>query len=350
MKCLIDTNILYLLTHFNTNEYNLEKIEKFCKDNECFIDLYSIFELFNNSSVPIKQLKSFVNFLKIKNIKICCNGTMRAIFKDSLNLANITPKSRLEIRNKLSKGIIPEYSFLFSVLIDVNFLSLFMFNQNSNNAYYNAMANFISKSFPIIENLIRQTMEDLCLKNKFNEKTLKQLYVELTSGFFFSVFCANEKFQKVCQRQNDYEKYFNMILEEIKQNGLSCGIVFNMKGSHKQENPVLINMFLSEFRKRFSTKRDADCFFGDVVNFIYQRQDNKIEKAWLKYTIKNIFYDEATVKSNNFIDFMIIRDFAIEDNFDVLITCDDAMQKIMKLLNFNEKIEKSLDCIEEFKH
>lgn len=69
MKCLIDTNILYLLTHLNNNEYNLEKIEKFCKDNECFIDLYSIFELFNNASVPIKQLKSFVNFLKIKKIK-----------------------------------------------------------------------------------------------------------------------------------------------------------------------------------------------------------------------------------------------------------------------------------------
>ena len=42
---LLDTNIIYLLTGITSNDYNLKAIKKLCSDNECLVDVYSIFEI-----------------------------------------------------------------------------------------------------------------------------------------------------------------------------------------------------------------------------------------------------------------------------------------------------------------
>lgn len=99
-KILLDTNIIFLLSGIEKNKYDLNKIKELCNNSECLVNLYSIFEIYNNTHITLDQIGNILNMLQKKNIKICCNDTMRSTFEDSLNLSHNTQANRVIVRNK----------------------------------------------------------------------------------------------------------------------------------------------------------------------------------------------------------------------------------------------------------
>lgn len=342
-KILLDTNIIYLLSGIEKNKYDLNKIKELCNNSECLVNLYSIFEIYNNTHITLDQIGNILKMLQKKNIKICCNDTMRSTFEDSLNLSHNTQANRVIVRNKLSKAIIPVYSRLFSFLSTINYFIAFLFKENPEEGYYQKLSAFIGKLLPTIDNHVRLVMEKNLSSNLFFEKNLKNLYACLLSSFQFTILNFEERRKKLNKDFVETEVYFELLLKEFKKEDfMNCCMRFVMEGSHNQKEPILPNMYKLIFKPRFPTKEDAECFFNDIVCAIFVQSDS-IEKEWFKYMLKNLLYDDANLKTNNFMDYLIIRDFTLAKDIDYLITCDGQMQKIMELLSFNTKIEESIN-------
>ncbi len=342
--CLLDTNIIYLLAEIETNNYDMEKIKKLCLENDCLIDLYSIFEIYNNSHLSLEQRIAIVDTLKDKKIKVNCNFLTSSIFKDDFNINLIAQEDRNNIKNKLSMEIMPIYSDFFSKLAIVNFFILFLLNPNANDEYFKELKLFMKKLLPVLNEHLKIVLEKICYENNFFEKKLKKLYQSFVSSFFFTILNFNENYFKN-KSSADFSEYFERLLQEFKRKDfMDCNICFVMEGSYKQNNLILPNMYKFQFKQKYSTKADADCLFDDLANIICGKEE-KLEKEWFKYMIKNLLYDEAFLKSNNFIDFLIIKDFTLNHKVNYLITCDKEMQKIMKVLSFNNKIGDSIKII-----
>lgn len=347
MICLLDTNIIYLLAGIESNNYNKEKIKQICQENECWLDLYSIFEIYNNSNISLKDIQSILTFIKKNKIRICCNQDMRNTFDKSLNLDIVTQENRTNVRNKLADGIIPIYAHLYSVLATINFHIHFMFYKNADEKYFKQLGNFVGQSIPILDKQIEKSMRKICVQNRFTEKVLKILYHNLLSAYFLAILVCDEHFAK--NKLNDYQKYFDMLLNEMqKENFLDCSISFVMQSSHKQQNHISMNMFALDFRREYPTTADADCFFDDMAN-LFGSENNKEEKEWFKQILKSRLFDEAGLRSNDFIDYLILKNAIIETKVDLLLTCDGRMQNIMKKMEFNSKIKSSLQLIDGMK-
>ena len=347
---LLDTNIIYLLAGITTNKYNLRAIKKLCFDNECWIDLYSIFEIYNNSHIKLDEVRKIVAMIKEQNIRICCNDIMRSTFADTLNMSEVTQTNRVRIKNKLSKGIIPVYSRLFSFLSTFNFFIMFLFKKENDANYRKELGKFIGELLLIIENHVNKTIKTIFSRNTFTEKNLKNLYESLLSSFEITILIAEEQYALIDKELEHPQFYFNSLLQEFKKEDFmdSC-IRFKMESSRQRGLSVMLNMYNLVFKPKYPTKEDADCFFSDIINLIFKSSEQTIEKEWLKYMLKNLLYDEANIKTNNFIDYLIISDFTLYDGINCLITCDEGMQKIMNTLSFNNKIKESLDVIETLK-
>lgn len=347
---LLDTNILYLLSKIETNQrYNLSKIRNMCFLNRCAINIYSIFEIFNNQNRTDEEIKKIINTLKERRISIFSNDIM-SHYLGSTTLV-LSWENRKNICDKLFDGILPFYSHLFGILSSFNFFIMYLLNgeKENDNEYFKRLAKFIGDSLPVVERHINNKLKKDYENGLFVERNLKMLYDTLLSSYFFAILCTDETYNKTHKKFDNYDEYFNLLLNQIEQDDfLNVNIRFVMKGSYGQEKPISINMFQTAFRQRFPTKDDAECFFDDMVNMMQQGSSQE-EKTWLRYMLKNLLYDEAFLKSNNFIDFLIIRDFLLSANITHLITCDVGMQKVMKLLNFNEKISNSLDVISSLK-
>lgn len=344
---LLDTNIIYLLAGITSNDYNLKAIKKLCSENECLVDVYSIFEIYNNNNMKLDQVRQVMSTIKELNIKICSNDIMHSVFHDSLNMSKVTQLDRVYVKNKLSKGIIPVYSRLFSFLATVNFFIMFLFKKENDINYHKELGRFIGELLPIIENHTTKTIEKIFSRNTFNEKNLKNLYACLLSCFQTSILLAEEQYAKIDKELNNVTYYFNSLLQQFrKKDFMNCSMRFVMESSNQKDLYILPNMYRLVFKPRYPTKEDADCFFNDIVNWLYKSNENDIEREWIKYMIKNLLYDEANIKTNNFIDYLIIRDFTLFKDVSYLITCDGGMQKIMDTLSFNNKIKESLDIID----
>lgn len=342
---LLDTNAIYVLSGIEANKYDLNKIKELCKSNECWMNLYSIFEIYNNTHRTLDDIKQIFETLKALNIKICCNDIMHSTLGTSLDLSKITQQNITEIRNKLSKGIIPVYSRLFSFLSTVNYFIGYMQKENVDEEYYNQLSNFVGKLLPIINNHVKLAIEKNLSRNLFSEKYLKNMYGELLSAFQLAILLCDEKYAKIDKELKNSEAYFNYLLKEFeKEDFLSPSMRFVMQGSFKQEKPIMPNMYQMFFKTRYPTEADADCLFNDITNSIFKLSD-EIEKAWFKYMFKSLLYYEANLKSNDFIDYLIIKDFVLENKINYLITFDGPMQKIMQNLNFNTRIASSIEII-----
>lgn len=346
---LLDTNAIYLLSGIETNKYDLNKIKELCMNNECWVNLYSIFEIYNNTNRTLEDINKIIKMLQALNIKICCNDIMHSSFGNSLDLSIITQQNVTAIRDKLSKGILPVYSKLFSFLSTVNYFIGYMLKENEDEEYYKQLSNFVCKILPIVDNHVRLVIEKNLSENLFSEKYLKNLYAELLSSFQLAILLCDEKYAKLDKDVKNSKLYFDCLLKEFEKKDFMCSYMrFVMQGSHNQENNILPNMYQMFFKPKYSTEADADCLFNDIVNLIFRLSD-EIEKAWFKYMLKSLLYYEANLRSNDFIDYLIIKDFTLEDKIDYLITFDGSMQKIMKNLNFNTKLAESLEVIENLK-
>lgn len=346
---VLDTNIIYLLSGITNNKYNVKSIKQFCLDNECWINLYSIFEIYNNSNLTLDQIRKIVIMIRKQNIRVCCNASMRSTFNDTLNMGLITPVNRMQIRKTLSKEIIPEYSRLFTFLSTINFFILFLFNDKADNEYYKELCSFVVKLLPVINKHVQLVMERIFQKNNFTEKSLKNLYACLLSSFQFTILNHDEKYKKNKGLDTSAE-YFNILFEEFERDDfMDCCIKFVMESSYQKGLTILPNMYKLVFKPRYPTKEDADCFIDDIVGLIYRKDEDNLEKEWFKYMLKNLFCDESNLKTNNFIDFLIIKDFTLDSRTDNLLTCDEGMQKIMQVLGFNKKINKSVELMQTFK-
>jgi len=347
---LLDTNVIYLIAGITTNDYNLKAIKKLCLENECWIDIYTIFEIYNNNNRTLDQVKNIISLLKKQNIRICCNDIMRSTFGNFLDFGNINQLNRIAVRNKLFKGILPVYSRLFSFLATVNFFIMFLFKKENDINYHKELGRFVGELLPIVESHVDKAIKEVFSANAFTEKNLKNLYDDLLSSFEIAILIAEEQYALIDKELENPKFYFNSLLQEFKKEDFmdSC-IRFKMESSHQKGLSIMLNMYNLVFKPRYPTKEDADCFFSDIINLIFKSREQTLEKEWLKYMIKNLLYDEANIKTNNFIDYLIIRDFTLDTRINYLITCDGPMQKIMDTLSFNNKIKESLDIIEKLK-
>ena len=346
----LDTNVLYLLSNLNSNKYNFEKIEKHCSTYYCYISIYSLFEICNNESLSLDDIKRIIDIIKKYKIKICCNNNIKSIIGENIELNIDTDEKRENLRNTLSKNIIPFYTHFFSKFAMINFFIFFMFgNKNQNEEYYKILSEFIGKLLPILDNQLSKKMNSFLQNNIFKEKELKNLYAELLSSIMFTLLSYDEQYIKQNGNIYDFKIYFNKLLNEFKKEELwdTC-MRFVMKGSKNQENPILLNMYKSSFKPIYPTQADAECLFEDISNIIYGKGDN-IEKIWFKYMLNKLLYNEANLETNNFIDFLIIYDFSIMQDASHLITFDGNMQKIMKILSVDKKISNSINLINIFK-
>ena len=222
-----------------------------------------------------------------------------------------------------------------------------MFYKNADEKYFKQLGNFVRRSIPILDNQIEKTMRKICAQNRFTEKVLKILYKDLLSAYFLAMIICDEYFAN--NGLNDYKKYFDMLFTEMqKEDFIDCSMRFVMQGSHKQQNYIPMNMFALDFRKKYPTTADANCFFDDMAN-IFGGKNNKEEKEWFKQILKNCLLDEAGLKSNDFIDYLILKDAIFETKIDLLLTCDRRMQNIMKKMDFNSKIKTSLELLDTLK-
>lgn len=343
---LLDTNVIYLLSGIETNKYDFNKIIELCENNECWANLYSIFEIYNNSNKTLEDFKQIVKTLQSLNIKICCNEVMHSTFGNSLNLSNITQQNVTTVKNKLSKGIIPVYSRLFSFLSTVNYFIGYMLKENEDEDYFKQLRNFVCKLLPVVDNHVKLVLEKKLSENLFSERYLKKLYGELLSSFQLAILLCDEKYAKLDKEVKNSKLYFDCLLKEFEKQDFMCSHMrFVMQGSNNHVNNILPNMYKMFFKPKYPTEADANCLFDDIVDSIFKLSD-KIEKTWFKHLLKSLLYYEANLKPNDFIDYLIIKDFTLGDKIDYLITFDGKMQKIMKSFCFNTKIAISLEIIE----
>ena len=220
-----------------------------------------------------------------------------------------------------------------------------MFYKECDDSYFQEMNKFIGNLLPVIETHVNKMIKDIFANNNFSEKQLKKLYDCLLSSFQFAILNADEKYKKQNKEINDFADYFLFLLNEFKREDfMDSHIHFVMQGSYRQNNYIMPNMYKLIFKPKYPTDADANCFFNDLVNIWISKSD-EVEKEWLKYMLKNLLYDEANLKTNNFIDFLIIKDFTLDSRINYLITCDVGMQKIMRVLSSNNKICESLDLL-----
>lgn len=346
---LLDTNVIYLLSGKDSGNCDPKKLKELCKSNFCFLNLYSIFEIFNNSNNNLKDIQKMVEVLEKYKIQICCNEIMYSAVKgDSLKLKVASSANRERVKTMLSKKILPIYAKLFTFLSSINFFILFLFKQNADEEYYKKLGEFVAQLLPIVQCHVQKAMETNFKKDIFSQSYLKKLYAKLLDSFQLSILIGDEKYKNASKGIENDDLYFKTLLKEFQKDDFwNESIKFVMEGSYNQQNPILPNMYKLVFKPKFPTQNDADCFIDDIVKLIFTQSD-KLEKEWIKHMIKNLLVDESNLKSNNFVDYFIISDFAKDNKTDFLITFDKAMQKIMELLSFNGKIEQSLGFINSF--
>lgn len=360
---LLDTNAIYRLAGVEKDErLKMQDLQNFVFLRECSCSIYSVFEILKAVNFTFDEKKKVLDFLQSNKIMIEATDTIN----EEYNKLKSQHNSKEELYNKLSyvfgEEIINQtyinisfFVIIYAYTSATIFLDHYEQDLTEQKEYFRKHFGIIQKSIDKhILKIVKSNLKDLLYKDKYNATDIREMLILVIANLMTYYYELLKKAKILFENQdkNAYYKvisYFKKLSKKILKDNLCDCIEFD--GSYLSVCKIILNEVDNGYiknRKKDEVEQYLLFKICQSIHFVDKNMKNEFEEYWLKKTLNSLMIKSAKIKPNSFMDYEIIREFYYGNDYDLLITFDDDMRKILKNVKTCGKFQNSLNLINSF--
>lgn len=360
---LLDTNAVYRLSGIEKEKkLKIQELRNYVLSKNCACSMYTIFEILK-SSFTFEEKKKVLDFLRSNNIIMEATDEINLQY-NRLKAQNIGE----ELYNKLiyiyGEEIINQtyinisfFVIIYAYTSATIFLDHYEQNLTEQKEYFRKHFGIIQKSIDKhILKIVKSNLKELLYEDKYNATDIREMLILVIANLMTYYYELLKKAKTLFENQNKnaYYKvisYFKKLSKKILKDNLCDYIEFD--DSYLSVCNIILNKVADgsiDIKNR--TKEDVENYLllkiCQSIHFVDKNMKNEFEEYWLKKTLNSLMIKSAKIKPNSFMDYEIIREFYYGNDYDLLITFDDDMRKILKNVKTCDKFQNSLNLINSF--
>lgn len=359
---LLDTNAVYRLSGIEKEEkLKIQNLRNYVLPKNCACSMYTIFEILK-SSFTFEEKKKVLDFLRSNKIIMEATDEINVQY-NRLKSQNIGEE---ELYNKLiyiyGEEIINQtyinisfFVIIYAYTSATIFLDHYEQDLTEQKEYFRKHFGIIQKSIDKhILKIVKSNLKDLLYEDKYNATDIRKMLILVIANLMTYYYELLKKAKTLFENQdkNAYYKvisYFKKLSKKILKDNLCDCIEFD--DSYLSVCKIILkevdNGYIKN-RKKDEMEQYLLFKICQSIHFVDKNMKNEFEEYWLKKTLNSLMIKSAKIKPNSFMDYEIIREFYYGNDYDLLITFDDDMRKILKNVKSCIKFQNSLDLIDSF--
>ena len=361
---ILDTNTMYRLAGIeNEDQLDIGKLQKFIEGNKCCCSIYTIFEILNSkfSHQEKRKVFKYISLNKIvEEATDNINQQYESLQQRHLDseefynqLLHIYGEEVIEQTYKNISFFIVCYAYTTATIFIDNYEQGVSKEKQYFRKHFKTVQKKIDKH---IFKIIKINLTNLLNENKYTVSDIRNMLLLTTANLMTYYYELLKKAKQLFENKDKYAyykliKYFKNIAKKLIKDKLNDEIEYDSSylsvcklilDEVKNENKCFNGCKIKNIEEYLLSKIKESIYFVDP------NMKNEFEEYWLEKTIKSLYIKTAKIKPNNFLDYEIIRMLYYNKTYDVLLTFDQDMLKILKNIKSCEKFKQSFDLIKSF--